>query len=89
MPTSVETYTYTLPEGYTMEPKFREKLDALVYEAGLSNELAQKFIDLHIELTEDFVQRLQEETTEQPEETVEEKTKALKVAEYTPETPDL
>lgn len=76
-------YTYTLPDGYTLEQPFRGKLDALVEEAVMSNELAQKFVDLHIELTEDFIQRFKsaDRTTE-----IEEKTKALKAVDYTPES---
>lgn len=89
MPDTPKSYEYTLPEGYLMEQQFRDKLDALVTEAAMSNELAQKFVDLHIELTEDFVRRLQEAAAQETpaptlEETVE-KTKALKVTEYTPE----
>jgi len=52
-------YTYKLPDDYTMDPELRAKLDALVADTDLSNAEAQRFVDLHVELTEDFVERLQ------------------------------
>lgn len=51
-------YTYKLPEDYTLEPQHRAKLDVLVAKTGLSEQDAQAFVDLHVELTEDFVDRL-------------------------------
>lgn len=48
-------FEYSLPEGYTMEPDIRTKLDTLVDKTGLSNAEAQEFIDLHVELTEAFI----------------------------------
>lgn len=88
---TAQKYTYSLPEDYILEPQFREKLDMLVEEAQMSNELAQKFVDLHIELTEDFVNRLQEavaadEQVSDPDKLAE-KTKSLQVTEYGPEVP--
>jgi ferritin-like metal-binding protein YciE len=79
-----QEYTYTLPEGYTMEPQFREKLDLLVEEAQLPNELAQKFIDLHIELTEDFINRYEAAVAAAA---ADKETNQFQVAEYGPEIP--
>lgn len=50
----VNEYTYKLPADYTIKPETREKLDKLVYQLGLSNEQAQEFIDLHVELMEEY-----------------------------------
>lgn len=52
-------YKYNLPEDYTMKEKHRKKLDEIVAEAGMSNELAQKFIDLHVEITEEYVEEIE------------------------------
>lgn len=52
-------YRYKLPEDYVMQPEHRKQLDALVAKTGISNVDAQAFVDLHIDLTEDFVDRLQ------------------------------
>lgn len=57
---TAEEYDYKLPEDYTIDATIRAKLDALVERTGLSEEDAQAFIDLHVELTEDFVKRLTE-----------------------------
>jgi len=48
-------YTYVLPEGYELKPEHRAKLDKLVEETGLSNEHAQAFVDLHIEIVSEEV----------------------------------
>lgn len=55
-----ENYEYKLPEGYTMDTGLRQKLDALVDEAGMDETLAQRFVDLHVELVEDYAERLAE-----------------------------
>lgn len=47
-------YVYVLSGDYTLQPKHREKLDHIVQETGLSNEAAQKIIDLHVEITEEY-----------------------------------
>lgn len=52
-------YKYNLPEDYELKPKHRAKIDALVEKAGMSNELAQEFIDLHVEITEEFAAELE------------------------------
>lgn len=72
----VKNYEYQLPEGYIMAPELREKLDNLVAEAVMSNEMAQKFVDLHVALTEDYAKRLEEASAQKP-------------AEYAPENPNL
>ena len=56
-------YEYTLPEGYTMDTTLRVKLDKLVTDTGLTNEEAQKYVDLHVELMEDYAARLAEANT--------------------------
>lgn len=67
-------YQYKLPEGYTMDITLREKLDKLVVDTGLTEAEAQKFIDLHVELTEDYAARLEEanggQATYAPEQTI-------------------
>lgn len=52
-------YVYNLPEDYTMKPETRSKLDALVEKTGISNEDAQAFIDIHVELMEEYAIGLQ------------------------------
>lgn len=59
MPKAKE-YEYKLPEGYTMDVGLRTKLDKLVTKHKLSEAEAQEFIDLHVELTEDYAERLAE-----------------------------
>lgn len=54
-------YEYQLPEDYEMKPETRLKFDALVDEAGLTEIQAQRFLDLHVELMEDYAERLEEE----------------------------
>jgi len=49
-----EKYTYILPEGYTIQPETRKQLDALVSRAGITNTLAQEFIDLHVTMMEEY-----------------------------------
>ena len=56
-------YNYKLPDDYTFPPEIREKLDDLVHKLGLSEEQAQAFIDIHVELTEDFAKRLTAQLT--------------------------
>jgi len=53
-------YQYSLPEDYELNEETRKKLDALVDKAGLSNELAQEFLSLHVEIMEEFYITLQE-----------------------------
>lgn len=53
-------YTYKLPEDYTLKQETRLKLDALVNKTGLSNEDAQRFVDIHVELTEDYASVMEE-----------------------------
>lgn len=55
-----ENYEYELPEGYTMDPTLRQRLDALVDEAGMDETLARRFVALHVELVEDYAERLAE-----------------------------
>lgn len=55
-----QNYEYKLPEGYTMDTTLRQKLDALVDEAGMDETLAQRFVALHVELVEDYAERLAE-----------------------------
>lgn len=55
-----QNYEYKLPEGYTMDETLRQRLDALVDAAQMSEPLAQQFINLHVELLEDYLVRLAE-----------------------------
>lgn len=55
-----KTYTYNLPDDYELTPEMRTKLDELVEETLLTNDEAQKFIDLHIEVMEKFVKDFQD-----------------------------
>lgn len=55
-----EEFEYKLPEGYTMDVGLRAKLDKLVEKTGLSEEDAQAFVDLHVELMEDYAERAAE-----------------------------
>lgn len=52
----VSEYNYKLPEDYTIKPKTRKWLDKYATKHGLSNRDMQEIIDVHIELTEEFVQ---------------------------------
>lgn len=47
-------YVYKLPEDYVLEPKMRRKLDVFVGNANLTNVQAQKMVDLHVELVEEY-----------------------------------
>jgi len=69
-----EEYTYELPDGYSMDKELRAKLDALVNKTALSENEAREFVALHIELMEDYADRLQT---------------ANKSAEYSPENPTI
>jgi hypothetical protein len=51
-------YIYNLPKDYTLPDQFRAKIDEIVLQQGLSNKEAQAWVDLHVEITEDFVARL-------------------------------
>lgn len=51
---AAEDYVYKLPEDYTMKPETRGKLDALVKKTRISNKDAQAFIDIHVELMEEY-----------------------------------
>lgn len=50
-------YEYTLPEGYTLDPKVQEKADALFKAAGLNQEQAQSLVDLYRETTTEAFQQ--------------------------------
>ena len=56
-PLGAAGYAYTLPSDYMMSDAHRKKLDVLVDDLLLSNNDAQRLIDFHVELTEDFVER--------------------------------
>lgn len=47
-------YTYKLPEGYTLNHKHRSLLDILVGRHKMTNEEAQDFVDLHVEMIEEY-----------------------------------
>lgn len=53
-------YKYKLPEGYSLKPEHRDKLDKLVYGCYLSNPEAQAFLDLHVELMEEYATALEQ-----------------------------
>lgn len=53
-----EEYIYKLPEDYVIKSETREKLDKLVHQLGLSNEQAQEFVDIHVELMEEYAAEL-------------------------------
>lgn len=52
-------YHYVLPDGYEFKPQTRAKIDALVEKTGLSNEDVQAFIDIHVELMEEYAAALE------------------------------
>jgi hypothetical protein len=54
-----EKYIYELPDDYTMKFVHRVKIDKLVKEQNLTNEEAQRWIDLHVELVEEFAGEMQ------------------------------
>ena len=58
-----ENYEYNLPEGYSFDPILRQKLDGLVDKAQMTEVLAQRFVDLHVELMEDYAARLEQATS--------------------------
>lgn len=47
-------YEYVLPEDYTLKPETLEKINGLVEKYDLSNDCVQAFIDIHVELMEEF-----------------------------------
>lgn len=47
-------YEYTLPQGYFLRPETKVKLDALVNKCKLSQEDAQAFVDVHVELIAEY-----------------------------------
>lgn len=57
-----ENYDYKLPEGYEWHPELRQRFDALVDEAGLDELTAQRFLDLHVEMMEEYATNLEKET---------------------------
>lgn len=62
MPKSkAQHYEYKLPEDFELTEPFRLKLDSIVDETGLTNQQAQQFVDLHVEMTNDFVERFMAE----------------------------
>lgn len=54
-------YEYKLPEGYVWTPELRLKFDALVDEACLSEVEAQRFLDLHVEMMEEYASKFEAE----------------------------
>ena len=54
-----EKYVYKLPDDYTMKFQHRVKIDKLVKEQNLTNEEAQEWIDLHVELVEELFGEMQ------------------------------
>lgn len=54
-----EEYKYELPEGYEFKPETREKIDTLVHRLGLSQEDMQEFINIHVELMEEYATGLE------------------------------
>lgn len=49
-----KAYVYKLPQGYEIKPGTRSKLDAITSKYKLMNEEAQEFVDLHVELVEEY-----------------------------------
>lgn len=57
---TAKDFTYTLPEDYEMKPEHRAKLDAVFDEIGIKdNALAQKLIDIHVEIMEEYANELE------------------------------
>lgn len=44
-----ETYTFTAPENYTIDPKLLETVTPIFKELGLTNEQGQKLVDIQIQ----------------------------------------
>lgn len=57
----VSEYIYKLPEDYTIKPKTRKWLDKYAAKHRLSNHDMQEIIDVHVELTEEFVKEYMKE----------------------------
>ena len=55
-------YTYVLPEGYTMPEDKRVKLDKLTSNMKLTNIQAQKLVDLHVELVDEYAELMENYT---------------------------
>lgn len=53
-----KSYIYRLPNDYTIEPSTRTKLDAITSKYKLMNEEAQEFVDLHVELVEEYAEKV-------------------------------
>lgn len=51
-----DKYEYKLPEGYSLDPKTKDKADAVFKELGLPQEGAQKLVDMYRELTTEAFQ---------------------------------
>jgi hypothetical protein len=60
-PATPESYSFKLPEGYTLDPSVADKASALFKDAGLSNEQAQKLVDTYIDLNKRTVESLYSE----------------------------
>lgn len=58
MAKKAQDYKYKLPEDYVLSDYHRLKLDSLVDECGLTEIQAQRFIDLHVEITEELVLKM-------------------------------
>lgn len=43
-----ETYTFAAPEGYTIDPKLLEQFTPIAKELGLTNDQAQKLVDIQV-----------------------------------------
>lgn len=60
-----EKYEYKLPEGYQLNEEVKGQFDSLAKEYGLSNDKAQKLIDLHTNLLKQSQDTLMEHMTAQ------------------------
>lgn len=47
-PAAPETYTFAAPEGYTIDPKLLETAAPIFKELGLTNDQAQKLVDIQV-----------------------------------------
>jgi len=70
---------YKLPDDYEIKPELKAKLDKLFEFHHMSEDEAQAFIDLHVELTEDFAARVMFAVTKDSKPT------ATKKVDYLPE----
>lgn len=56
---NAQYYEYKLPEDYVFKPDVRLKFDNLVDELYLSQIQAQRFLDLHVEMMEEYAEELE------------------------------